>query len=172
MVIDMPTPRKTALQLQYEKTAHKSKQYIAARQQGEAALLTGVPLKASEAVRDNPRALKEFKRLQGLLSNIDKDDELYGNIINRYCLLAAECDELVEIHKKIWERMESVDDTDEYTQLAKIVQKNDALLQQKRKMMFDIEKENIMTIASALRSIPRKQDQAENPILKALASGG
>ena len=89
----MPTPRKTALQLQFEKTAHMSKQQIAARKKGEEDLLTGIPLKASDAVKNNPRALKEFKRVKRLFASIGKDDELYGNIINRYCLLSAECDE-------------------------------------------------------------------------------
>ena len=36
-------------------------------------------------------------------------------------------------------------------------------------MLLDIEKENIMTIASALRSIPKKDsDKVEDPLLKVL----
>jgi hypothetical protein len=38
-------------------------------------------------------------------------------------------------------------------------------------MLLDIEKENIMTIAAALRSIPKKDDKSENPLLKALKDG-
>lgn len=38
----------------------------------------------------------------------------------------------------------------------------DKQLQSKRKMLLDIEKENIMTIASALRSIPKKVDTESN----------
>jgi len=36
-------------------------------------------------------------------------------------------------------------------------------------MLLDIEKENLMTVASGLRSIPKTPTQAEeNPLLKAL----
>ena len=38
----------------------------------------------------------------------------------------------------------------------------DKQLQSKRKMLLDIEKENIMTITSALRSIPKKVDTESN----------
>ena len=34
--------------------------------------------------------------------------------------------------------------------------------------MLDIEKENIMTIASQLRTIPKSVEPAENPLLKVL----
>ena len=44
----------------------------------------------------------------------------------------------------------------------------DRNIAQKRKMLLDIEKENIMTIASALRSIPKKEEKQENPLLKIL----
>jgi hypothetical protein len=47
----------------------------------------------------------------------------------------------------------------------------DKQIQSKRKMILDIEKENIMTIAAALRSIPKKEDKANNRLLEALNGG-
>ena len=45
----------------------------------------------------------------------------------------------------------------------------DREISNKRKMLLDIEKENVMTIASALRSIPKKSDKdTEDPLLKVL----
>lgn len=44
----------------------------------------------------------------------------------------------------------------------------DKQIQSKRKMILDIEKENIMTIASALRSIPKKDEKAGSKLLEAL----
>ena len=41
-------------------------------------------------------------------------------------------------------------------------------IQAKRKMLLDIEKENIMTIASSLRSVPKKAEKKMNPLLEAL----
>ena len=60
----------------------------------------------------------------------------------------------------------------EYYNLINSMQKNivdlDKQIQSKRKMMLDIEKENVMTIASALRSIPKKAEDKDNPLLKVL----
>ena len=47
----------------------------------------------------------------------------------------------------------------------------DKQVQAKRKMLLDIEKENIMTIASSLRSVPKKTEKKRNPIMEALAGG-
>jgi hypothetical protein len=44
----------------------------------------------------------------------------------------------------------------------------DRQVQAKRKMLLDIEKENIMTIAAALRSIPKKTDKPKSKLLEAL----
>jgi hypothetical protein len=44
----------------------------------------------------------------------------------------------------------------------------DKQIQTKRKMLLDIEKENVMTIASALRSIPKNVEKDDNPLLKVL----
>jgi hypothetical protein len=43
----------------------------------------------------------------------------------------------------------------------------DKQIQQKRKMLFDIEKENGFTIAASLRNIPKKVDES-NPLADAL----
>jgi predicted transcriptional regulator len=48
----------------------------------------------------------------------------------------------------------------------------DKQIQTKRKMLLDIEKENIMTIAAALRSIPKKPEDKTNPLKEALANDG
>lgn len=58
------------------------------------------------------------------------------------------------------------------TQLIAQVNKVDALIMQKRKMMFDIEKENCMTVSAALRTIPKEPSKAEENPLIALLSGG
>ena len=44
----------------------------------------------------------------------------------------------------------------------------DKQIQAKRKMMLDIEKENVMTIASSLRSVPKKQEEKKSALREAL----
>jgi predicted site-specific integrase-resolvase len=47
----------------------------------------------------------------------------------------------------------------------------DRTIQQKRKMLLDIEKESVMTISAALRSIPKTDEKQTNPLLEVLGSG-
>ena len=78
--------------------------------------------------------------------------------------------ELQENYQKMIDEEEMT--VKEYYNLELGMQKNlislDKQVQAKRKMLLDIEKENIMTIASALRSVPKKTEKKENPLLAAL----
>ena len=47
----------------------------------------------------------------------------------------------------------------------------DNRVQAKRKMMFDIEKECAMTVASALRSVPKTPAAKENPLIGLIGTG-
>lgn len=183
----MPTPAKPAKILEMEKRSHRTKKESAQRKNAEAALLTGVVLKEKREVKNNQIAHKEFQRLRKLLKSIDKDDDLYGETINRYCMLIAECEEFQQKREKIYEqlcdfqeRMEELVEREELswkeaysTEVS--MQRNlvsmDKQIQTKRKMLLDMEKENVMTIASALRSIPKKPESKKNA-LKEVLSGG
>lgn len=181
----MPTPPKPFTVLKAEGKSHRTKKELRQREEGEKALTTGVALKERPEVRDNPVAHKEFLRINKLLKNIEKNDAIYEPIINRYCLLQAECVDFEEKRertykqtKKLEEKFEEIsgdleysdikDFTKEISNLYKTMISLDKQVQTKRKMLLDIEKENIMTIAAALRSIPKKTDKEENPLLKAL----
>ena len=52
--------------------------------------------------------------------------------------------------------------------LSKMAISYDRQIQTKRKMLFDIEKENVMTIAAALRSIPKQPETKKNALREAL----
>ena len=154
----MPTPTKPFKVLSAEKKSHRTKAELKLREEGE---------------------------------NIDKNDAIYEAVINRYCLLQAECydleDRREEFYKLIFELKaeakavtENLDNDSEVLdfklEYAKSIAKMmtsmlaiDKQIQTKRKMLLDIEKENVMTIASALRSIPKKvNDEKDNPLLKVL----
>ena len=187
----MPTPTKPFKVLTSEKKSHRTKAELKMREEGEKSLSTDIELKERKEVRQNKVAHKEFKRVQKILKNIDKNDAIYEAVINRYCLLQAECFDLEERREEFYKlifdlkaEMTSVTDKMDYDKdiatykleyakaIAKITSSMMAIDKQiasKRKMLLDIEKENVMTIASALRSIPKKEDKAsENPLLKVL----
>ena len=185
----MPTPPKPFEVLKNEKKSHRTKKELKQRQQGEAALATGVAMRVRPEVKRNPIAFKEFKRLNTLLSEIKKNDAIYETIINRYCLLYAECFDLEKKRDRCYEIIEKLDEAfdneienapaEERAKIIKGYSKTynesirhllgcDAQIQTKRKMLLDIEKENIMTIAASLRSIPKKPEETKNPLLEAL----
>lgn len=177
----MPTPPKPFKVLSNEKKSHRTKAELKARQEGEESLSTDTSIKERIEVRENKFAHKEFKRIVKLLEKIDKNDAIYEVVINRYCLLQAECLEFEEKREKFFDDMIKLDeqykeDDDfslkEYYSLINNMQKHivdlDKQIQAKRKMLLDIEKENVMTIASALRSIPKKAENDDNPLLKVL----
>lgn len=183
----MPTPPKPAKILQMEGKSHRTKRELVQRRNAEAALLTGVELKEKDEVHGNKTAHKEFLRLKKLLKAIEKDDDLYRETINRYCILIAECEDFQQKREKIYrqlcdyqERMDELVENEEmswkeaYTIEANM-QRNlltvDKQIQTKRKMLLDVEKENIMTIAASLRSIPKKTESKKNALMEVLSGG-
>lgn len=179
----MPTPSKPVKILKLEKKSHRTKRELVNREKAEASLLTGTVLRETKEVKANEVAHREFLRVKKLLRTIEKDDDLYGAVINRYCLLHAECIGLTEQKENLQRQTKELeaskedfaDDIKAYFSMLTSMQKNslslDSQLQAKRKMLMDIEKENIMTIAASLRSIPKHREKEKNPLMEALADG-
>lgn len=187
----MSRPPKPFSVISSEKKSHRTKAELKQREQGESALATGTALKARSEVKSNPVAYKEFMRLNKLLKSIGKNDAIYEGVINRYCVIYGECFELEERREEFHNLIKEIrstfkDFTDEMPveeraswlieladRLGRItasMNNIDKLIQTKRKMLFDIEKENILTIAAALRSIPKKEEKKKNKLLEALNS--
>lgn len=174
----MARPSKPFLVLETEGKSHRTKKEMELRKQGENALATGVAWKESAKVKERPAAHKEFLRLKKLFASIDKNDALTQGVINRYCLLHAEIDELEMRRDDFEESLHLLEDQLkqkeltglEYLKLRSSLQAQflalDKQVQNKRKMMFDIEKENLMTIASVMRSILKKpaEDEEDDPM--------
>ena len=187
----MSRPPKPVSVLKGEGKSHRTKKELRQRESAEQALLTGVNIKESAAVKNNVVAHAEFKRVLTLLKKINKSDALYQTVINRYCLMVAECDELEQRKVTLLYAIadlqalfeETIDDYEEGDRLEFIVRFStemgklnglvvsiDKQLQTKRKMLLDIEKENVMTIASALRSIPKQSEDKPSALLQVLQS--
>ena len=188
----MPTPGKPFLVLSGEKKSHRTKAELLQREEGEKSLSSGIALIERPEVETDRVAHAEFKRINDLLSGIGKNDALYEPIINRYCEIQSECVELKRRRTRYESLINEIDNlfdevlddssvedkavliikmSTELAKIAKAINDIDKLIQMKRKMLFDIEKENVFTIASALRSIPKKDDKKANPLLAALSGG-
>lgn len=145
--------------------SHRSNKEKQARSESEKALATEETFKEWEETKNSIVAHKLFVRLSGLFAKIKKNDALLETTINRYCLLHSDV-KVLEVRKdKVMNLIQQTEDDDDIditdkvktlTNLYKILNGTDTKIMQKHTMMLAIEKENIMTIASQLRSIPKK----------------
>lgn len=188
----MPTPTKPAAVLEGEKRSHRTKEELSRRKIAEQALLSQTKIREAPAVRASPAAHKEFRRLVKLLEKIEKDDALYQGPINRYCQLSAECGEMEEKREVFFRGIAQLEAQYEETggggmtaseyfaclgRMQSQVIALDKQVMAKRRMLLDIERECLMTIASALRSVPKRQteDPEGDPLeamMKARMEGG
>lgn len=146
-------------------TGHRTKAEKAFRKQGEESLKTKTPMREWPEVKEDPVAHKMFQRIRKLLKAIEHDDAIHEAAINRYCQILAECgnfeneiERLELLREKLEEkecRMEFKDYIRAAIDIEKQINTKDKLLQQKRAMLLNIEKENIMTICSQLRAVPK-----------------
>lgn len=161
---------------------HRTKAEKAVREKAEKELLTGTSLKEWTEVKSNPISHKEFIRIKALLKTIGHDDDLYGAMINTQCKLKAEEEQMLDVKEQFISTLDRLDDEydpsdensmkfSEYMKLKVSVQGQivscDKAIMQKRKLMLDISKENIMTIQSALRSVPKKEQPAQESAMTA-----
>lgn len=182
-------PSKPAAVIEAEKKSHRTKAELEARKNAESGLLSNKKLQERKEVKENKTAHAEFQRVSKLMKAIGKDDALYSSGINTYCLLYAEIGDLHEQMKTLDETGEMlretfghlVDDPERAIDPEEIIQFEkaftrlisqrlniSAVIDKKRKMMLDIDKENVMTISAALRSIPKKPEKKENALMAAL----
>lgn len=173
---------KPYLVLKTENRSHRTKEELNFRKQAEEELFTGKNLQERPEIKEKKVAHKEFLRIKKLLESIGKDDDIFSGPINRYCLLMAECKDFEERREyavqradELFERrdeFEKNDDIGTYFTLIRDMEKHlvdlDKQVQAKRKMMFDIEKENLMTVAAAMRSIPKKPPKQKSKLKQAL----
>lgn len=178
----MPTPAKPFEVLSSEKKSHRTKAELALRRNGEEELISGKRLKENKDVKADPIAHAEFMRVNKILKSIKKNDDIYNNVINRYCKLVSEVATWEEQRAAIAETLEVLNGkaetlmADELEQFMRIYEKTlkslatiEKTIGTKRKEMFDIEKENVMTIASSLRSIPKKVEGKKSNLAKILS---
>ena len=172
----MARPSKPVEIIAFEGKSHRTKREMAVRRDGEKKALTGIKLKATPEVKKDPIAYAEFRRIKKLLEAIDKNDELFGAVINRYCIIVSELktDEenravtqklITDLQKKKKKDKEYIE---YFLSLQKALASIDRSIKDKRSQLFSIEKENGMTLAAALRSVPKKPETKTNALKEAL----
>ena len=188
----MARPAKPVNVIQMEKKSHRTKKELAVRQKSEQEMLSGERIDKFTEVKNNTKASREFDRVVKIFDSIEKNDKMYETVINRYCLMLAECRELEDLKKTISVNIKHmiklfkenivaeaepeakallyIDFAREIAQLSNTLIKYDREIEKKRGMLLAIEKESGMTMAAMLRTIPKKQEQGTNPLLEVLCS--
>ena len=175
----MGRPSKSVNVIKLEGKSHRTKAELAARESAEKSTLTRVKIREKEYIKRDIIAHREFLRIKKLLESIGKNDALYENAINRYCQIYSECISLEGTLENILLTIEELDRAykdpspgKEMDLLSYVQTKNslfsklsgiDRQIHTKRDMMLRIEKENLMTIAAALRSVPKNPPAEVDP---------
>ena len=176
-------PSKPVAVIEAEGKSHRTKAELECRKAAEDAVLSHEPLFERAEVRRNELAHAEFERVARLMDAIGKNDALYSSGLNTYCLLYAEIAELEEekgriraMIEKLSDKAEDICEAEELVQAMKAIDKMlgkvlsvGTTIDQKRRLMLAIDKENVMTVSAALRSIPKTPEKEVNPILAALS---
>jgi hypothetical protein len=162
-------------------TGHRTKNEKTLREAAEKAALTGIEIRERQEVANNEYAHAEFERLIELLTAVGKNDAIIETVVNRYCFMLYECADFERKRDKFNDNLDALMDNNEIeaidkyrleAQMQKSILEVDKQIQTKRRMLFDIEKENGFTIAAALRSIPKKPDKKISPLEEALRDDG
>ena len=176
-------PSKPVAVIEVEGKSHRTKAELECRKAAEDAMLSHEPLFERAEVRRNELAHAEFERVARLMDAIGKNDALYSSGLNTYCLLYAEIAELEEekgriraMIDKLSDKAEAVCEAEELVQAMKVIEKMlgkvlsvGTTIDQKRRLMLAIDKENVMTVSAALRSIPKTPEKEVNPIVEAVS---
>ena len=126
-----PTPKPIELV-----QGHRTK---AEKRQRAKELMTSMAFKEWPEVRANSVAHKQFARLRRLYRSIDKDDAIFETVLNRYCMMLAECADYEKEYQRLYELAEKLEDNMSEMEFAdyikavieinKQLQANDKLLQ-------------------------------------------
>lgn len=163
----MARPSKTADLIEIEGKTHLTKAEIATRKTAEAAQLSGIRIREAPEVKEDPSAHREYLRIIKILTSVRKNDAVYEAVINEYCLLKSDIERYTELRREMQED-KSITAKERY----KLLIDCDRQIDKYKRRRFDIEKENGMTIASSLRSIPKKPEKKLDPLLEALQNDG
>ncbi|MBQ6372085.1 MAG: hypothetical protein IJJ22_03055 [Oscillospiraceae bacterium] len=140
---------------------HITKAELESRKNTEKALRTKHTQNMSQEVKADPVATRYYLRLIELYEDIDMNEGFFENCINRYCLLLSEQDRLVKLINKL---MKTAAKDLEVLKALNSTERNVATI---RNQLLAIEKENLLTVNSKLRAVPKKPEQVEESPLEA-----
>lgn len=153
-------------------TGHLTNAQKEARAEAEKSMATGKPMKKWPKTKENSLANKLFGKLAAAYTAIGMNDAMHEAVLNRYCIITAEC-EALETRQEALRAAQENQDAEKTAQMESTIAKIDAALNVRRNMLLAIERENLLTIASKLRAVPKKpqESEEEDPMERVLLQG-
>lgn len=156
-------PAKPIDLLLMEGKKHLTKAEIETRKKHEQGLRSGTAFRANEKVRNNPIALRMFRSLKRLYKDIDYVEGLDEAVINRYCIMTAETDEMETKVSEMQDDIEECETFAEKVQLEQIVSKKRIEIRSNRDMLLKIEDRLFLNPTSRVKNVPRPQKEETTP---------
>ena len=143
----------------------------------EKAALSGISIREFKHIKKDKIAHKEFMRVTELLTAVGKNDAMYEAVINDYCGYLSDIERCRTYRDEFEHQWDELDETDDLTpseiiktriKINEQVLSCDKQINTLQRKRFEIEKETGFTVASSLRSIPRKPVETADPLVEAL----
>jgi phage terminase small subunit len=143
---------------------HLTKSEIETRQAQEQKLKSGVSkYRPSDKVMQSPIAISMFKKLKKLYKDIDYIEKLDENIINRYCLLTAEADEIETRIVNLNGLINKCENDTDRIGYYKIISSSEITLNKINDMILKLEDRLFLNPVSRIKNVPKKPEQKEAP---------
>lgn len=153
----MPTPVKTIMTM----NCHLTKAEKEARRSAEKSVLTGDGMREYPETKAKPGAHRYFLRVRKLMGLIGRNDAIHEAVINRYAVMLDEADGVAAELRRFDAKLLDAETSELYEKLMGEKLRLEAALDKKRSMLLAIEKENLLTVASGLRAIPKQPPKEE-----------
>ena len=157
----MATPSKPTELILLEGKSHRTKAEIEHRQKMEKSVYTGKDFKATEEVKKDEIAYKEFKRLKGLYSKIQYIDGLDEQVINRYCLELSNLSGMENRRERLNKMADEAEEDKDKLRAFEMLSRLDAAESRCKDLLLKYEDRLFLNPTSRLKAIPKKPIEKE-----------
>jgi len=148
----------------------RTKAELEFREKMEQSLYTGTTFRESPAVKADPTAHKEFLRLKKLYKHIQYVDGLDEQIINRYCLMVSQEEQLRKALQDLNNGLAECESIEERIQIYNTIASISTKIEKVRDMLIKLEDRLFLNPTARIKAIPKKppEEKKESPMAQFL----
>jgi phage terminase small subunit len=143
---------------------HLAKDEIAERKAKENSLKSHIAkYRPSNSVMQSPAAILMFKKLKKLYKDIEYVEALDENIINRYCLLIAQAEDIEFRTTRLNQLVNESENIEKTIEYYKLIAGFEITLYKINDMILKLEDRLFLNPVSRIKNVPKKPKQKEAP---------